>query len=181
MPGSSIKETPTTLWAEIIAKADDYRFGDVLVRTDKRRLIRGPIYRVTQYSDHYRVDLVCAAELMTGGPWHSVSDELLEVRIPLTAIPRKCSDGCYTIILPDLGEVKLFGKGVPHCSLEPDLVTNYTPDEVRQSWARIYDLPLDCRWSELVEAVQELNRHRKIPRELRSRVERSAKQAEQVH
>jgi hypothetical protein len=147
-------------WDQLIKrlKVDRHAaFGDLQIETERCEY-RGPLKEVYFFQEGVHFvnfeTIWTACRLDTG--WYSIS--LTEIAVGTVCRLFMDSEGTVRIEGFGMGSASvtkacLLGAYHPSNRLDPTLVHGLTGHQLRQSRAKMYGLPLNCTWSQIVERV----------------------------
>lgn len=140
-------------WLDVVTRGNDpnTRFGDIEITRRDGSVLRGPVKGIRREGNEITIDFIWAAERKTPqSDWTRQTPESITVTY-LEGQP--FFDGLTVeVYVPEQGDVKLFKKGAASY-LDPSEVPGLLGEEVRQSRAWMYDIPLDSTWEQVVDRV----------------------------
>lgn len=136
-------------WDEVIERANKSRFGDI--QNDRIHCIqRGPVKKI--YRNGHKIvfeTIWMARQDRPRSEWQNLYSAGFTINDGCKPFIKK--DGTLYFNIPNVGEVQIFPKHTNE--LDPSEIIGLEGDEVRQSRAWMYDIPLDSDWKAIVDRV----------------------------
>lgn len=192
MSASTTKKAPLG-WEDIIARAAEGGYGDVLIRCAEDDLLRGPVIGISRQGPDVVIEIGWMAE-RTGGVWRSYPDlsryvsmevdpktGIIEMHVPATTSGTKERSGCVLFEISDAGAVKLFDRGCPGYGFDPIDVDGLSDVHRKQWFAHMLDLSRGARWPQIIARAEELASKNLLPVERLQHIKQLAQQGARPH
>ena len=162
-------------WDGLLEREQKGRFADILVeQRDNHK--RGPIKHIRREDGQIVFEMLWSAvKLGSEQEWKRLGATEISYKVSESHSIEADNEGTVTFCTPHC-KVQIFSTACPGSALDPSKVVGLTGDEVRQSRAREYQLPLTATWRDIVAKMLDWASDGGVPEEDQLRIQDEAVQ-----